>query len=364
MQAKANLDRAQARLAELEAGSRPEEIALAEARLNQAEARLANAKAGASPEEIAQAQAQVEAAKAGADLAKSRVSRYQQLSQQGAISQDVLEGYIKEERSAAAQQQEAERRLEALRKGRSSDIDQLTAAVEQERQSLQQLKNGPRKEEIAQARSQVSEAAAQVRTTEVKLQDTKIVAPLTGIVGNIPVKIGDFLSKGDTLTTVTQNQTLDVQLSIPSERGPELRVGQRVEGTDDKGNVIGTGRISFISPQVRTTSQSILAKASFDNSQGQLRDGQFIQAKLIWNTRPGVLIPTTAVVPLAGKDFVYVAQTQGQSKLIARQKVVKLDRSKTHSNSYRVIEGLQSGEKIIVSGIQNLSDGAPIIPQS
>ena len=369
MQAKANLDRAQARLAELEAGSRPEEIALAQARLNQAEARLTNAKAGASPEEIAQAQAQVEAAKAGAELAKSRVSRYQQLSQQGAISQDVLEGYIKEERSAAAQQQEAERRLEALRKGRSSDIDQLTAAVEQERQSLQQLKNGPRKEEIAQARSQVSEAAAQVRTTEVKLQDMRIVAPITGIVGNIPAKIGDFLSKGDTLTTVTQNQTLDVQLSIPLEKGPELRLGQRVEGTDNQGNVLATGRISFISPQVNATSQSILAKASFDNSQGQLRDGQFIQAKVIWNTRPGVLIPKIAVVPLAGKNFVYVAQTQGQSepgkpKLVARQKPVNVKSGEIQGNNVQVIEGLQPGEKIIVSGTQNLSDGAAIIPQS
>jgi RND family efflux transporter MFP subunit len=364
MQAKANLDRAQARLAELEAGSRPEEIALAQARLNQAEARLANAQAGASPEEIAQAQAQVEAAKAEADLAKSRVSRYQQLRESGAISQDVLEGYIKEERSATAQLQEAERRLEALRKGRSSDIDQLTAAVEQEQQSLQQLKNGARKEEIAQARSQVAEAAAQVRSTEVKVRDTKIVAPITGIVGNIPAKVGDFVSKGDTLTTITQNQTLEIPLSIPIEWGPELRLGQTVERIDDKGNVLGTGRISFISPQVNTNTESILAKASFDNSQGQLRDGQFVRAKVIWNTRPGVLIPTTAVVPLAGKDFVYVAQTQEQSKLIARQKLVKLDRSKIQGNSYRVLEGLKPGEKIVVSGWQNLSDGAPIIPES
>jgi RND family efflux transporter MFP subunit len=367
MQAKAGLDRAKARLAELEAGSRPEEIAEAEARLNQAKARLANAQAGARPEEIAQAQAQVEAARADAELAKSRVSRYQQLSQQGAITQDQLEGFIREERSATARLQQAERGLEALRKGRSSDIDQLAAAVEQEQQALKQLKNGPRQEEIAQARSQVSEAAAQVRSTEVKLQDTRIVAPVTGIVGNIPVKQGDFVTKGDTLTTVTQNQTLEVQLkSIPIERGPDLRLGQRVEGTDNQGNLLGTGKISFISPQVNTNSQSILAKASFDNSEGQLRDGQYVRAKVIWNSRPGVLIPKIALVPLAGKDFVYVAQTQGQSQqgkpqLIARQKPVKL--GQIQGNNVQVIEGLQPGEKIIVSGTQNLSDGAPIIPQ-
>ncbi len=362
MQAKANLDTTRSRLAELQAGSRPEEIALAQARLSQAEARLANAQAGASPEEIAEAQAQVEAAKAEEDLAKSRVSRYQQLNQQGAISQDVLEGYIKEERSATAQRLQAERRLEGLRKGRSSDIEQLTAAAEQERQSLQQLKNGPRKEEIAQARSQVTEAAAQVRSSEVKLQNTKIVAPITGIIGDIPAKVGDFVSKGDTLTTLTQNQSLEVNLSIPLERGPELRLGQRVEGTDNQGNVLGTGRISFISPQVSTTSQSILVKAVFDNSEGQLRDGQFVRAKVIWNSRPGILIPTTAISRVAGENFVFVAQEQGPSKLIARQKPVKL--GEIQGNKYRVLEGLKQGEKIVVSGLLNLTDGAPIIPES
>ena len=296
------------------------------------------------------------------------MSRYQTLRQQGAISQDVLEGYVKEERSATAQVQEAERRLEGLRKGRSSDIDQLTAAAEQERQSLTQLKNGARKEDIAQARSQVSQAAAQVRAADVKVQYTKIVAPIAGLIGNIPAKVGDYVSKGDTLTTLTQNQTLEVNLSIPLERGPELRLGQRVEGMDNKENIIGTGRISFISPQVNTASQSILAKASFDNSEGQLRDGQFIQAKVIWNTRPGILIPKIAVVPLAGKNFVYVAQTQGQSQqgkpqLVARQKPVNVKMDKLQGNNVQVIEGLQPGEKIIVSGTQNLSDGAPIIPE-
>lgn len=362
MQAKANLDRAQARLAELEAGSRTEEIAQAKARVDQAEARLANAKTGASPEEIAQAQAQVETAIAEADLAKSRVNRYRQLREKGAISQDQLDGYIKEERSATAQLQEAQRRLEGLRKGRSSDIDQLTAAVEQEQQSFEQLKNGPRKEEIAQARSQVSEAAAQVSAAQVKVQNTKMVAPFAGIVGNIPAKVGDFVSKGDTLTTLTQNQTLEVNLSIPLERGPELRIGQRVEGTDNQGNVLGAGRISFISPQVNTASQSILAKASFDNTEGQLRDGQFIRAKVIWNSRPGVLIPTSAISRVAGKTFVFVAQQQGQSPLMAKQKPVKL--GEIQGNNYQVLEGLQPGEKLVVSGLQNLSDGAPIQPES
>jgi hypothetical protein len=62
---------------------------------------------------------------------------------------------------------------------------------------------------------------------------------------------------------------------------------------------------------------------------------------------------------LDGQNFVYVAQTQGQSQLIARQKSVKL--GFLQGNNYQVIEGLQPGEKLIVSNIANLSNGAAII---
>jgi multidrug efflux pump subunit AcrA (membrane-fusion protein) len=133
----------------------------------------------------------------------------------------------------------------------------------------------------------------------------------------------------------------------------------------EKGDeILATGQISFVSPQVNSNTQSILAKASFPNPEGKLRDGQKVRARVIWGKGPGVLIPTKAVTPIAGKDFVYVAQTQGQSQLIARQKAVKLDKGRIQGNSYPVIEGLQPGEKLIVSGIQNLSDGAAIKSES
>ena len=93
-QAKATLERSQARLAELKAGTRPEEIAQGKARLAQAEIRLANAQGGARPEEIAQAEAQIEVAKSDLELAQSRGQRYQQLRTEGAVSQDQLEGFL------------------------------------------------------------------------------------------------------------------------------------------------------------------------------------------------------------------------------------------------------------------------------
>ncbi len=364
-QAKASLNRSQARLAELKAGTRSEEIAQGKARLVQAETRLKNAQGGARPEEIAQAEAQIEVAKSDLELAQSRGKRYQQLRTDGAVSQDQLEGFLGEQRSAKARLEEAQRRLDQLRKSRSSDIDELAAAVELEKQNLRQLENGPRPEEIAQARSEVMEAAAQVQVAEVQQQFTNIVAPLTGILGDIPAKAGDFVSEGDELTTLNKNDSLELNLAIPFNEAERLRVGLPVQVLDAEGKPAVTGKVSFISPNISVSTQNILAKATFANTRNQILNRLNVQARVIWDERPGILIPTEAISRMGGQTFVFVAQAPAESKpgmpnLVAQQKPVKL--GDIEGNNYQVLEGLEAGEKIVISGILNLTNGAPIMP--
>ncbi|MBE9207193.1 efflux RND transporter periplasmic adaptor subunit [Nostoc sp. LEGE 06077] len=365
LQAKASLEQAQARLAELKAGTRSEEIAQARAQLVQAQARLRDAQTGSSPEEMAQAEAQIEAAKSDLELAKSRAVRYGNLQKQGAISEDQMDGYLKEQRSAAASLVAAQKRLEQLSKGRSSNINELEAAAEQQRQNVRQLENGPRQEEIAQARSQVTQAAAQVKAAEVQLQYTNVRAPFTGIVGDIPVRVGEFVSKADNLTTLTRNDSLELNISVPLNESQQLRVGLPVQMLDTQGQPTATGKISFISPNATANSQTVLAKAVFGNGNRQLVNRQLVQTKIIWDERPGILIPVTALSRLGGETFVFVAQAPenpkpGAPSLIALQKPVKL--GAIEGSNYQVLEGLKAGEKIVVSGILNLTNGAPIIP--
>lgn len=364
LQRKAALEQATANLAELKAGTRPEQIAQAKATLAQAQAKLTDASSGAQPQEIAQAVAQIEAAKSDLDLAKSRAKRYEQLSKEGAVSQDQLEGYLKQQRSSEAALVVAQKRLEQLRKGRGSDISALSATVEQQRQNLRQQENGPRIEEIAQARAQVAQADAQLRAAQVQLQYTKVLAPFTGVVGNIPVKVGEYVSKGDQLTTLTKNDSFDLNIFIPLSRAKQLRLGLPVQLLDNKGKSIAMGRVSFISPNATSDSQTVLAKATFTNSNGQLLNRESVQAKVIWDQRPGILIPVTAVSRLGGKTFVFVAQTASPSKpgmpsLIAQQKPVEL--GAIQGNNYQVLQGLNRSEKIVVSGLLNLTNGAPIM---
>ena len=93
-----------------------------------------------------------------------------------------------------------------------------------------------------------------------------------------------------------------------------------------------------------------------------MRSNQFTRARLIWNRKPGVLVPTTAISRVAGQDFVFIAETKENSPVVARQQPVKL--GEIQGNSYQVIEGLKAGETIVTSGIQKLSNGAPIVPES
>ncbi|MFN6535725.1 MAG: efflux RND transporter periplasmic adaptor subunit [Nostoc sp. EkiNYC01] len=366
LQARGALQQAQARLAELKAGTRSEEVAQARAQLAQAQARLKDAQAGAQPEEIAQAEAQIDSAKSDLELAQSRAKRYDQLRKEGAVSQDTLDGYLKEQQSAEAALVVAQKRLDQLKKSRNSSINELAAAVEQQQQNLRQLENGSRPEEIAQARSQVTQAAGQVQAAQIQLQYTKVLAPFTGIVGDIPTKVGDYVEKADQLTTLTRNDSLELNIAVPLEEAKKLRLGLPVQMLDTQGKAIATGKISFISPDASLDSQTVLAKANFGNSTRQLLNRQSVQTKVIWEERPGILIPVTAVSRLGGETFVFVAEAPaenskpGAPKLVAQQKPVKL--GVIEGNNYQVMEGLKPGDKIVVSGILNLTNGAPITP--
>ncbi|WP_309739039.1 efflux RND transporter periplasmic adaptor subunit, partial [Chamaesiphon sp. OTE_20_metabat_361] len=182
-------------------------------------------------------------------------------------------------------------------------------------------------------------------------------------VGNIPLKVGDYVAKGDALTTLTKNDSFDLNLAIPFDRARQLRAGLPVELLDAAGKSIEMGKVGFIAPNATADSQTILAKASFANTSGRLLNRQSVQARAVWDKHPGILIPVTAVSRLGGKTFVFVAdagkQSQnGKSSLVARQQPVDL--GAIEGNNYQVIKGLKPGEKIVVSGLLNLTNGVPI----
>lgn len=218
--------------------------------------------------------------------------------------------------------------------------------------------------ELNQAEAQLARAQADRAVASTNLEDTQVVAPIAGVVGDIEVKVGDYVTPQDVLTSIIQNDALELNIAIPLERTNQLRVGLPVELLDAQGELLTRGEISFVSPEVNTADQAVLAKASFPNQDNRLKDGQFVRARIVWQSAPGILVPTVAVTRIAGQPFVYVAEPgepseSGEPQMIARQRPVEL--GEIQGNSYQVRSGIEPGDQVITSGILNLSDGAPVM---
>jgi RND family efflux transporter MFP subunit len=218
-------------------------------------------------------------------------------------------------------------------------LDQASAAVETAEASLKAL-------------------AANEQESRVQLQYYQVTAPTDGVVGDIPVRVGDRVKTDTLVTTISGNAGLEVYIYVPIERAGELKAGLPVRLVDSEGKVLVETRVDFVSPQVDDKTQSVLAKAPVPSNRG-FRTEQFVRAQLVWSTDRAVTVPVTAVTRINGQYFAYVAE-QGQNGLVARQRLVRL-RPLT-GVEYLLEQGLVPGERLIVSGIQKVADGVPVAP--
>jgi len=210
------------------------------------------------------------------------------------------------------------------------------------------------------AKAQLEALDAQVRQETVQLRYYQVTAPYSGIVGDIPVRVGDRVTTSTTLTTVDRPGSLEAYVYIPVERSGQIKMNLPVQIVDSAGIPVAQSRISFVSPQVDNSTQTVLVKASIANNNDKLRTLQFTRARVVWGTHNGPVVPVLAVTRLAGKYFVFVAEEQN-GKMVAHQKALQV--GDMVGNDYVVRDGIKAGDKVIVSGTQFLVDGAPVAPQ-
>jgi len=126
--------------------------------------------------------------------------------------------------------------------------------------------------------AQLKSLEHQVEQQKVELRYYKVSSPMDGIVGDIPVRVGDRVIVSTLLTTVDEPGALEAYLYIPAARGKDLRLGLPVKLLDEAGNVRTASQITFVSPQVDPETQTVLAKAAVPNSKANLRIAQQVHA--------------------------------------------------------------------------------------
>ena len=214
------------------------------------------------------------------------------------------------------------------------------------------------KANVQAAQADVDALGAQIRQNQVQLEYYRITAPAKGIVGDIPVRVGDRVQPTTVLTTLTDNSGLEAYVSIPIERAPQLQMGMNVQLVDATGAPIAHGTVHFVAANVNPDTQSILVKTDVADPKIDLRADQSVRARVVWSAHEGVAVPALAVIRLNGQTFVFVAADEN-GKLVARQRPVDL--GELNGASYNVRAGLKPGEKVVAEGAQKLQDGAPIM---
>ena len=239
--------------------------------------------------------------------------------------------------------QEADRAAKLLAAGAASQMDADRAA-----------------NDLKAAQAQLRTVEEQIRTSRTDLGYYRVTAPTTGIVGDIPVREGDRVTKATVLTSIDANAGLEVYINVPVQQAPQLRVGLPVRIVDESGATIAEEKINFVSPSVDEKTQTVLIKTPV-SVPGTLRTEQYVRSYVIWTTEPGLTIPVTSVTRINGQWFAFVAEPgEGGKGLVAKQRSVEL--GPVVGNFYTVTKGLKAGEKLITAGIQKVRDGAPIQP--
>jgi RND family efflux transporter MFP subunit len=204
------------------------------------------------------------------------------------------------------------------------------------------------------------EASTAARVTQQReLAYYNLTAPFAGVVEDIPVRVGDYVSPQTLLTTVDENAQLEAYIYIPTERAADIRMGLPVQVVTSSGALIETTQVYFVSQQVDNALQGILVKAPVHSPMDRFRNSQLVKARVVWSSAPTPTVPVLAVSRIGGQAFVYVV-AQSDKGALAKQRAVTL--GDTIGNDYAVAAGLQAGDKVIVSGIQFLVDGVPVQP--
>jgi RND family efflux transporter MFP subunit len=211
----------------------------------------------------------------------------------------------------------------------------------------------------ANTKADYESAEALTKTAQEQLAYYSVRAPFDGVVGDIPVHMGDYVSPTTILTTVDENKDLEAYIYIPTERSSQVRPGLEVDLTDTNGNVLEKTKVDFISPEVDSTLQGILVKAPVHATPELLRNAELVKARVVWSTTPMALIPVLAVSRQGGQSFVFIARQQNGHTSAIQTPVTLGD---TVGNSYSISSGLNAGDRVIISSTQFLVNGMPVTP--
>lgn len=225
--------------------------------------------------------------------------------------------------------------------------------------------------------TQAIQSRDKLRANIANLGYKNVVSPIAGKVGNINYKLGDVVQAGATITSIVDNSQLWVRLDIPGEQASRVQMGMPVvlKAPDDPRQLLARGAVSFVAPSIDKDKQTLLVKATFPNPDGALRNGQRVNATLVFSQAPSLAVPQQAVLLQAGQPFVFVAVSPEVASQQLGRKLepppppglpvalqVPVSLGTLQRGAYAVRSGLNPGDQVILGNLFQLRSGMAVKP--
>jgi membrane fusion protein, multidrug efflux system len=260
---------------------------------------------------------------------------------------------------------------EAALNNAALEIEKLTPLVENKIVSDYQLKVA--KSAYNGAAANVEQAKAVVASARIKLSYTNVTAPVSGYIGRLPRKQGSLVSPADpeALTTLSDVHEVYAYFSLGETDFINFKSQYAGATVNDKlknlpsvslilsDNSVYTsqGKIDMVDGRFDKTTGAITLRAIFPNSNNLLRSGNTGKIRLQQEHLDAILVPQSATVEVQDKIFVYAV---GDSNKVNKQPLQIIGKTAT---DYIVKEGIKAGDRIVINGLENLSDDLVITPQ-
>jgi RND family efflux transporter MFP subunit len=271
------------------------------------------------------------AAEADQTLAASTFNRYQALLERKSVSQQEFD--------------EAQARHRAK-----------TAELDRAKEMLQSVQ--ARKE---QALARIDQARADVAQAQILVDYGRIHAPLGGVVTIKQAEVGALASPGTPLLTIEDHTRYRLEANVEEAMLGRIRMGDPVRvAIDALGAQEQVGRVGEIQPAADPASRSSVVKIDLPGNAGRegsvqiLRSGLFGRVRFPIGKKQGITIPQKAIVERGQLLQVFVVDPKGR----ANMRMIRT--GKTFGDRVEVLSGLNNGDRIIIEGVEKVSDGSPV----
>jgi membrane fusion protein, multidrug efflux system len=231
-----------------------------------------------------------------------------------------------------------------------SEFDQRRTQLEAAKQSYQSAQNV-----AEQSYRSLDAARARIALARKAVADTAVRAPLTGLVAERLVSVGDYVTRGTKVATVVRIDPLRVELTVPEQHVSLIKAGQPVRLTVDAypGEEFAAS-VRFVSPSLRSDQRALTVEAVASNSDGRLKPGLFATAMIRQAAGvPALLVPSNAIETVAGTSRVYVVKDgRAEARIVTAGDKV--------GTQVELTSGVSKGDVVVVEPKGRLTDGLPV----